>query len=68
MSDIGRGRVLGVHGRYCVGVFGDSGKSTVNPLLNGHAVRSYCRTFERTSFSSSAVLRSSGDVFGNSIR
>lgn len=40
-SASGRGRVLGVHGRLCVGVLGDSGNSTVKPLLKGHSVRSY---------------------------
>lgn len=62
------GRCFGFHGRYFVVVLGDSGNSTVCPLLNGHGVRSYCRTFGNTSLNCSATCLSSGELFGSSIR
>ena len=62
------GRCFAFHGRSFVGVFGDSGSSTVCPLLNGHGVRSYCRTFGNTSLNRSATCVSSGELFGSSIR
>lgn len=62
------GRCFGFHGRYFVGVLGDSGSSTVCPLLNGHGVRSYCRTLGNTSLNCSATCLSSEELFGSSIR
>ncbi len=46
--------LLGFHGRFRIGVVGGSGRSTVNPRWNGHAVTSYWSSFANTSFNVTA--------------